>query len=93
VYGSDLIDNCLRVFQSDSFFTIPNNKYSRLLITSSDVIHSVAIPSLGVKVDACPGRINAVTVFPTRVGVHYGQCSEICGVNHAFMPIIVEVCP
>jgi heme/copper-type cytochrome/quinol oxidase subunit 2 len=48
---------------------------------------------MGVKVDACPGRINVVTVVPTRIGVYYGQCSEICGVRHGFMPIVVEVVP
>ena len=61
-----------------------------LLITSSDVLHSWAIPSFGVKMDACAGRLNQVALYITRSGVFYGQCSELCGVNHAFMPIVVE---
>ena len=61
-----------------------------LLITSADVLHSWAVPSLGVKVDACPGRLNQVFMFVKREGVFYGQCSELCGVNHGFMPIVVQ---
>lgn len=91
VYGSDLGNNSLRVLEPDVIVTLVNNKFTRLLITSSDVIHCWAVPSLGIKIDACPGRINSISVLPTRVGVYYGQCSEICGVNHAFMPICVEV--
>jgi len=90
-YGSDLNFNSLRVLEPDISITIVNNKFTRFLITSSDVIHCWAVPSLGIKVDACPGRINSVSILPTRVGVYYGQCSEICGVNHGFMPICVEV--
>jgi heme/copper-type cytochrome/quinol oxidase subunit 2 len=62
----------------------------RLLITSADVLHSWAVPSFGVKVDACPGRLSEVLVYIKREGVFYGQCSEICGVNHGFMPIVVR---
>lgn len=90
-YGSDLNNNSLRVLEPDISITIVNNKFTRFLITSSDVIHCWAVPSLGIKIDACPGRINSISVLPTKVGVHYGQCSEICGVNHGFMPICVEV--
>ena len=86
-----LQDVSLRLLDVDFSISIPFGKPTRFLITSNDVIHSWAIPSMGVKVDACPGRINVVTVVPTRVGVYYGQCSEICGVRHGFMPIIVEV--
>lgn len=71
---------------------IPVNTTSRLLITSTDVIHSFAVPSLGLKVDALPGRINQLFANPSRVGVFFGQCSEICGSNHSFMPIRVKVC-
>jgi len=60
------------------------------LITSADVLHSWAIPSLGIKLDACPGRISEISLFIKRTGTFYGQCSEICGVNHGFMPIVVE---
>jgi heme/copper-type cytochrome/quinol oxidase subunit 2 len=60
------------------------------LVTSDDVLHSFAIPSLGIKVDACMGRLNQTSLFLLRSGVYYGQCSEICGVNHANMPIVLE---
>lgn len=69
---------------------LPTNTYIRVLITAADVLHSWAIPSLGVKVDACPGRLNQVFLYLKREGVYYGQCSEICGVHHGFMPIIVQ---
>ena len=58
-----------------------------LYITAADVLHSWTIPSFGLKVDACPGRLNLVNLFIKRVGLFFGQCSEICGVNHGFMPI------
>jgi len=61
------------------------------LVTSTDVLHSWAVPSLGLKTDACPGRINRIAVWPSRQGVFYGQCSEICGINHAYMPIVCVV--
>jgi cytochrome c oxidase subunit 2 len=66
------------------------NTHIRLLITASDVIHSWAVPSFGIKVDACPGRLNSVGLFIKREGIYYGQCSELCGVLHSFMPIMVE---
>lgn len=91
VNDADLKDKYLRLLAVDNSLTIPFNKPTRFLVTSNDVIHSWAVPSLGVKIDACPGRVNSVTVIPKRTGVFYGQCSEICGVNHAFMPIVVEV--
>jgi heme/copper-type cytochrome/quinol oxidase subunit 2 len=58
-------------------------------MTSTDVFHSCAVPSLGIKLDACPGRLNEVTLLIRRIGYYYGQCSEICGINHAFMPILI----
>ena len=61
------------------------------LVTSTDVLHSWAIPSLGLKTDACPGRINRIVLWPTRQGIFYGQCSEICGINHAYMPIVCVI--
>jgi heme/copper-type cytochrome/quinol oxidase subunit 2 len=64
-----------------------------LLVTSEDVLHSWAVPSFGVKVDACPGRLNQSSIFIKREGTYYGQCSEICGVNHGFMPICVKAVP
>jgi len=60
------------------------------MVTSHDVLHSFAVPSFGIKLDACPGRINIVMFYIKRVGVFYGQCSEICGVNHSFMPIVIQ---
>ena len=57
------------------------------MITSADVLHSWAVPCLGVKLDACPGRLNQISLFLKRNGIYYGQCSELCGVNHGFMPI------
>jgi cytochrome c oxidase subunit 2 len=55
-----------------------------------DVLHSFAVPALGIKIDACPGRLNQVIVWIKRKGVFYGQCSEICGIRHAYMPIVIE---
>lgn len=68
---------------------LPISTHIRLLITAVDVLHSWTIPSFGVKVDACPGRLNQANIFIKRIGVYFGQCSEICGVNHGFMPIVV----
>ena len=59
-------------------------------VSAADVLHSWAVPSFGVKVDACPGRMNHASIFIKREGVYYGQCSEICGVNHGFMPIVIR---
>jgi heme/copper-type cytochrome/quinol oxidase subunit 2 len=69
----------------------PVETQRRLIVTAGDVLHSWAVPAFGVKVDACPGRLNQVARYVTRPGLYYGQCSEICGVNHGFMPIVVEV--
>ena len=76
-----------RLFVVDKHLGIPSNVSTRLLMTSNDVLHSWAIPSLGVKVDACPGRLNQASIFIKYAGLYYGQCSEICGTNHGFMPI------
>lgn len=69
----------------------PMETQRRLIVTAADVLHSWAVPALGVKVDACPGRLNQVARYVNRPGVYYGQCSEICGVNHGFMPVVVQV--
>jgi heme/copper-type cytochrome/quinol oxidase subunit 2 len=74
----------------DSRLLLPIEKQLRLFITSSDVLHSWAVPSMGVKLDACPGRLNQVALWLKRSGIYYGQCSEICGINHGFMPIVIE---
>ena len=79
-----------RLLEVDNRLFVPTNTHIRMLITSADVLHSWAVPSLGVKVDACPGRLNQVFLFVKREGVFYGQCSELCGVNHGFMPIVVQ---
>ena len=79
-----------RLLEVDNRLFVPTNTHIRMLITSADVLHSWAVPSLGVKVDACPGRLNQVFMFVKREGVFYGQCSELCGVNHGFMPIVVQ---
>lgn len=79
-----------RLLSVDRSLVLPSRTAVRLLITSSDVLHSWAVPSLGVKMDACPGRLNQVTLFIKRPGFFYGQCSELCGINHAFMPVCIE---
>ena len=90
VSEDDLVGGGLRLLEVDNRVVLPINTHIRILITSSDVLHSWAIPSFGIKVDACPGRLNQTSLFIKREGVFYGQCSEICGVNHGFMPIVVE---
>ena len=90
VADDDLQKGQLRLLEVDNRVVLPANTHVRALVTSSDVIHSWAIPSLGVKMDGCPGRLNQVSIFIKREGTFYGQCSEICGVQHGFMPIVVE---
>jgi len=85
----DLKLGSLRNLEVDNALVLPTETNVRLLVTSSDVIHSWAVPSLGVKVDAVPGRINECNVFIKRPGLYFGQCSEICGKGHAVMPICV----
>nr|YP_010297274.1 cytochrome c oxidase subunit II [Lamennaisia nobilis]UML36890.1 cytochrome c oxidase subunit II [Lamennaisia sp.] len=80
-----------RLLDVDNRMVVPMNLNLRMLISSIDVIHSFAVPSAGVKVDAVPGRINQIMMNLNRPGILYGQCSEICGVNHSFMPIVMEV--
>lgn len=79
----------LRLLQADNVLFVPSGIPLTFLVTSTDVIHSWAVPSLGIKVDAIPGRLNQVCVTVFDVNYHYGQCSELCGVNHGFMPINV----
>jgi len=80
----------LRLLEVDNRVVLPVSTHIRVLVTAADVLHSWAVPSLGVKVDACTGRLNQTSLFILREGVFYGQCSEICGVGHANMPIVVE---
>nr|YP_009470502.1 cytochrome c oxidase subunit II [Indothais lacera]AVF96930.1 cytochrome c oxidase subunit II [Indothais lacera] len=82
-----------RLLEVDHRMVLPTQTDIRVLVTSADVIHSWTVPSLGVKVDAVPGRLNQLGFFIKYPGVFYGQCSEICGANHSFMPIVVEAIP
>ena len=86
----DLTLGQLRLLEVDNRVVLPIQTHVRVLVTAADVLHSWALPSLGVKCDAVPGRLNQTSIFLQRPGVFYGQCSEICGVNHGFMPIVVE---
>nr|AJO61893.1 cytochrome c oxidase subunit II [Whitmania acranulata]WDA96197.1 cytochrome c oxidase subunit II [Whitmania acranulata] len=79
-----------RLLEVDNRLVLPMKQEIRMVVTSADVIHSWAVPSLGVKLDAIPGRLNQVSMYMMKPGVYYGQCSEICGVNHSFMPISIE---
>uniref|UniRef100_UPI0030FF16F3 cytochrome c oxidase subunit 2 n=1 Tax=Amblyomma nitidum TaxID=1325864 RepID=UPI0030FF16F3 len=83
--------NSFRLLETDNNLVIPFNTMIKFLITSADVIHSWTIPSLGMKMDAVPGRLNQTFTIANRPGLFFGQCSEICGTNHSFMPISMEV--
>nr|NP_803513.1 cytochrome c oxidase subunit 2 [Monoblepharella sp. JEL15]AAO64958.1 cytochrome c oxidase subunit 2 [Monoblepharella sp. JEL15] len=89
-FDSFLVDGPLRQLNVDNYLVLPVDTSIRLLITASDVIHSFAVPSLGVKMDAIPGRLNSVGMIISRPGVFYGQCSELCGYLHGFMPIGIK---
>nr|WDE80473.1 cytochrome oxidase subunit 2 [Empidonax alnorum] len=82
-----------RLLEVDHRIVIPMESPIRVIVTADDVLHSWAVPSLGVKTDAIPGRLNQTSFIVTRPGIFYGQCSEICGANHSFMPIVVESVP
>nr|YP_010352867.1 cytochrome c oxidase subunit II [Tropostreptus hamatus]UOF70181.1 cytochrome c oxidase subunit II [Tropostreptus hamatus] len=85
--------NGFRLLDVDNRTILPMNAQIRMLITAADVLHSWTIPALGVKADAVPSRLNQVSFLITRPGLWYGQCSEICGANHSFMPIVLETVP
>nr|BAJ54262.1 cytochrome c oxidase subunit II [Xenomystus nigri] len=89
----DLTPGQFRLLEVDHRMVIPTESPIRVLITAEDVLHSWAVPSLGIKMDAVPGRLNQATFITSRPGVYYGQCSEICGANHSFMPIAIEAVP
>jgi heme/copper-type cytochrome/quinol oxidase subunit 2 len=80
----------LRLLEVDNKVILPVGTHIRFIITAQDVIHSFAIPSLGIKIDANPGRLNQASVIIKRAGMFYGQCSELCGVNHSQMPIQIQ---
>ena len=88
---SDLEIGELRLLEVDRRIVLPEQTHIRVLVTAADVLHSWAVPSFGVKVDACPGLLNQTNLFIKRQGLYYGQCSELCGVNHGFMPIVIRV--
>ena len=90
VPSNELSHNIFRLLDVDNRIVLPFNTHIRLLVSSADVIHAWTVPSFGVKVDAVPGRINMLRLMVQRPGVSYGQCSEICGANHRFIPIVVE---
>nr|QWW91992.1 cytochrome c oxidase subunit II [Abscondita cerata] len=79
-----------RLLEVDNRLILPVYTQIRMMVSSSDVIHSWTIPSSSIKIDATPGRLNQTTFFMNRIGLFFGQCSEICGMNHSFMPIVVE---
>jgi len=79
-----------RLLEVDNKLILPKNTPIRFIVTSTDVLHSWAIPSLGVKVDACPGRMNVFVIYIYRNSIFYGQCSEICGILHGFMPVVIQ---
>jgi cytochrome c oxidase subunit 2 len=91
MYADDSLNlGGFRLLEVDNRVSLPTNTHIRVLVTAADVLHSWAIPSFGIKVDACPGRLSQASLFLKREGTYYGQCSEICGVNHGFMPIVVK---
>jgi len=91
VADKDLKQGDLRLLTVDNEMVVPVNKVVHVLVTGADVIHSFAVPSFGIKIDAVPGRINDTWFKATATGIFHGQCSELCGKNHAFMPITVRV--
>nr|QRV62896.1 cytochrome c oxidase subunit 2 [Hydroporus sp. NHM-IR526] len=90
---NELMDNEFRLLDVDNRVVLPFNSQIRILVSAMDVLHSWTIPSLGVKIDATPGRLNQTNFFMNRPGLFFGQCSEICGANHSFMPIVIESVP
>lgn len=87
---SDLELGQFRLLDVDNKMIVPVDTHIRLIVTANDVLHSFAVPSLGLKLDCTPGRLNQASILVDRTGTFYGQCSEICGVWHGFMPINVE---
>nr|YP_006576349.2 cytochrome c oxidase subunit II [Ixodes ricinus]AAX57511.1 cytochrome c oxidase subunit II [Ixodes ricinus]AAX57512.1 cytochrome c oxidase subunit II [Ixodes ricinus]AAX57513.1 cytochrome c oxidase subunit II [Ixodes ricinus]AAX57514.1 cytochrome c oxidase subunit II [Ixodes ricinus]AAX57516.1 cytochrome c oxidase subunit II [Ixodes ricinus] len=88
---NEMMKNSFRLLDVDNRMVIPFNSHIKFLISSADVIHSWTVPSLGMKMDAVPGRLNQSFSFASRPGLFFGQCSEICGANHSFMPISLEI--
>nr|UZA61120.1 cytochrome c oxidase subunit II [Graptomyza sp.] len=91
--SNELSTNSFRLLDVDNRIVLPMNSQIRIIVTAADVIHSWTIPALGVKIDGTPGRLNQTNFFINRPGLFFGQCSEICGANHSFMPIVIESIP
>nr|YP_004769563.1 cytochrome c oxidase subunit II [Spilornis cheela]AEK79946.1 cytochrome c oxidase subunit II [Spilornis cheela] len=90
---TDLPLGHFRLLEVDHRVVVPMESPIRIIVTANDVLHAWAIPALGVKTDAIPGRLNQTSFITARPGIFYGQCSEICGANHSYMPIVVESTP
>nr|ABM89802.1 cytochrome c oxidase subunit II [Chamaeleo chamaeleon]ABM89815.1 cytochrome c oxidase subunit II [Chamaeleo chamaeleon]ABM89828.1 cytochrome c oxidase subunit II [Chamaeleo chamaeleon] len=93
IQDQDLEKGSPRLLETDNRMVFPMQTPIRLLISAEDVLHSWTLPALGVKIDAVPGRLNQLIISTMRPGIFYGQCSEICGANHSFMPISTESVP
>lgn len=93
VQEADLMVGQKRLLEVDKRLVIPLNLTVRFIITSYDVLHAWSVPELGIKIDAVPGRLNQFVTLAIKPGLYYGQCSELCGVAHGFMPIVVQVVP
>nr|YP_009116100.1 cytochrome c oxidase subunit II [Maculabatis gerrardi]AJD22362.1 cytochrome c oxidase subunit II [Maculabatis gerrardi] len=93
IQTEDLSPGQFRLLEADHRMVVPLQSPIRVLVTAEDVLHAWTVPALGVKIDAVPGRLNQTAFIISRPGVFYGQCSEICGANHSFMPIVVEAVP
>nr|YP_010227867.1 cytochrome c oxidase subunit II [Propsilocerus taihuensis]UDE16193.1 cytochrome c oxidase subunit II [Propsilocerus taihuensis] len=90
---NELAINGFRLLDVDNRLILPMNNQIRILVSAADVLHSWTVPALGVKIDAMPGRLNQTNFLMNRPGLFFGQCSEICGANHSFMPIVIESVP
>nr|QMP96608.1 cytochrome c oxidase subunit II [Dorylomorpha xanthopus] len=90
IQPNEMTADMFRLIDVDNRIILPMNSQIRILVTAADVIHSWTVPSLGVKIDGTPGRLNQSNFMLNRPGLFYGQCSEICGANHSFMPIVIE---
>lgn len=93
VDDSELRPDQRRLLDTDNLVVIPARTYVKVQVTASDVLHSWTVPAFGVKIDAVPGRLNEVWLYVNEPGTYYGQCSELCGLRHGFMPIAVKVVP
>lgn len=93
IQTEDLTPGQFRLLETDHHIVVPIQSPIRVLVTAEDVLHAWTVPALGVKIDAVPGRLNQTAFIISRPGIFYGQCSEICGANHSFMPIVVEAVP